>query len=260
MANKTLTLIKSLLSPGYEGSGELLELPVSSGEDKFKLKLSGQKESGKLLFLSPGFGANSRDYGPLTRLFENGSLVVRLSHLGSTKLDFLSSVFRLFWASLRHGLSSQQAILSARSWIHREENRQRRLNQLTAAITEVRRLYPSHKISLAGHSFGSDTTLLYALRYPVNELYLFSPHPPGYLIKKNSYQDIRAKKIWVISGSRDYTHDGVGPSERLSLGSVIPTEKLQNTICLQGVAHMDFAYQGLGPEGWREQLSLKLRR
>jgi hypothetical protein len=84
----------------------------------------------------------------------------------------------------------------------------------------------------------------------VDNLYLFSPHPPGYLFERESYARLRASVVWVITGTRDRTRDGVGPEERLKVAEVCDAR----VINLTGVGHMDFAFAELGPEGWVERL------
>jgi pimeloyl-ACP methyl ester carboxylesterase len=114
--------------------------------------------------------------------------------------------------------------------------------------------FPGHRLSAAGHSFGTDTALLFALQERLENLILFSPHPPGYLIEGEQYRELLVDNVWVVTGSKDFTHDGVGPRDRLQVAEFLDPSKLRKALTLEGVRHMDFAFEGLGPEGWQSAL------
>jgi len=166
----------------------------------------------------------------------------------------LEALIRLGWARLLGGKSPEQAAREVRSWLHRESNRQRRLKHALAAIEFLKVRFPEHRLSMAGHSFGTDTALLVALREPVENLYLFSPHPPGYLVANQDYRRLKAQSVWVVTGEKDFTRDGVGPQQRVRVVDFLDPKVSRAPIVLPGVGHMDFAFEGLGPQGWSEGL------
>lgn len=198
---------------------------------------------------SIGFAGSRTDYGALCRIFEPDYLVVRVAHPGFGRWAGLKAL--AWFLSLRlQGKKAVEAALRVRRWIHSEENYLRRRAQLIAVVEEVSRRYKVRSFCLGGHSYGTDTALRGALEMNVDKLYLFSPHPPGYLVERESYARLRASAVWVITGTRDRTRDGVGPEERLKVAEVCDAR----VINLTGVGHMDFAFAELGPEGWVEEL------
>jgi hypothetical protein len=253
-----LEQLKAFLKPGYGGT-DAIYLKVKAGTDLVPVLISGNVDSGSLLFLTPGFGSRLTDYGPIVRTFEKAHLVVRMVHPGSSRWSFLQALVRLLWVRGVRGLPLQEAARVARSWIHRPSNRQRRLRQLQAVVAHVSSRFPSRSISLAGHSFGSDTAILGALEQKVQNLYLFSPHPPGYLVPMEDYARLCCEKVWIVTGTRDRTRDGVGPEERLKVALHIPTEQLREVCCLEGVGHMDFALAPLAPKDLQDRLEALFR-
>lgn len=217
------------------------------------VQVSGNAGSGKCLVFSTGFAGSRTDYGALCRLFEPDHLVVRVAHPGFGRWAGLKALVWFLGLRLR-GKKVVEAALRVRRWIHSEENYLRRRVQLLTVVEEITRRYEVHSFSLAGHSYGTDTALRCALEMEVVNLYLFSPHPPGYLIPKKDYGRLRASVVWVVTGTRDRTRDGVGPQERLKVAAVCEAR----VINLLGVGHMDFAFADLGPEGWVGELGVAL--
>lgn len=252
--SKSQKVLGALLGPGYPGRGEVSQFTVQSGAERVPLVVSGTSEFREILFLSPGFASSLKDYGPLLKFFEQRYLVVRMVHLGSTRFSGLQALLRMAWARLILGQNSAEAAQFARAWIHRAANRERRVRQLSVVVEKLTTMYPGFALNLAGHSFGTDTVLRWSLRNECQHLYLFSPHAPGYLIPEQDYRRIRVKKTFLIVGSQDWTRDGVGPQERLSVASALPAQKLKQTLILDGVRHMDFAFSGWGPPNWEQEL------
>ena len=211
---------------------------------------SGNRQGKRVVLLSPGFGARVFDYGPVVRSLERDSLVLRVHHPGSGRASFLQAL-AIFSRARFKGADATQAARQARRWIHREGNRQRRVEQLSEVFRWAKARYPEKSLVLAGHSFGTDTALLCALELTVDKLMLFSPHPPGYLIGAQRYGEVTCP-VSVFVGSEDWTRDGVGPKERLKVVEVLP-EGTESTV-LPGVSHMDFAFSGLGPVDWESHL------
>ncbi|MCA9777780.1 MAG: hypothetical protein KC800_13720 [Candidatus Eremiobacteraeota bacterium] len=212
---------------------------------KIPVQVSGNGRSGSCLLFSTGFAGSRTDYGALCRLFEPDHLVVRITHPGSARWAGLKALVWFLWLRLR-GAEAGEAARRVRRWIHCQENFLRRCAQLLAVVEEISRRYKVRSFSLGGHSYGTDTALRGALEMDVKDLYLFSPHPPGYLIPEEDYARLRADVIWLVTGTRDRTRDGVGPADRLKVAEVCDTR----VINLEGVGHMDFAFAELGPEGW----------
>lgn len=204
---------------------------------------------GHPLLFSPGYGAALGDYARLAELFGQRQPVYRAHHQGSDRGSvwaLLPRFFRTWWSQ-----GHTAAALAARSQIHALPVRKRRQYQLEAALRKIQQRTGARKIDLAGHSFGTDTALMLALiqnLVEIDTLYLFSPHPPGYLIEKEQYSQLAVRRVVVVVGSRDYTRDGVGPQERLQVMEYLPSGS--QAIVLPGVAHMDFAFSDLGPKDW----------
>ncbi len=198
-------------------------------------------EGGVPLVFSPGFGASLRDYSGLCEAFSRNQPVVRVGHPGSDRWAALPALFRLLWYRAL-GYSGRESAIKVRSRLHRPPARERRFRQLAAAVEEVRRRTGATEIDLAGHSFGTDTALLLALSdlVPIQTLWLFSPHPPGYLIPRNDYTRLPVQRVNVVVGTRDWTRDGVGPSERLLVGDAVGSKA--HTVVVEGYRHMDFAF------------------
>lgn len=209
------------------------------------------------LVLSPGFGSSVFDYAPLADLFGRHQQVYRVGHPGSDRWAGFAAGARLLWQRFVRGQSALLAAQSVRSYLHRESSRYRRLRQLRLAAGMALRRGSATSIDLAGHSYGSDTALLLALLHGVelkiDTLYLFSPHPPDYLIPARDYVRLPVRRVVVVVGSRDRTRDGVGPEQRCLVAKAVG-EKAR-LITLEGVAHMDFAFLDLGPCGWPEALA-----
>lgn len=222
----------------------------SVGPERVPVQVSGNAGSGRCLLFSTGFAGSRTDYGALCRLFEPEHLVVRIAHPGSARAAGLQALGFFLWYRLR-GLDGLEAARKVRAWLHRPENCQRRLAQLLDVAEEIGRRYEIERFSLAGHSFGTDTVLRGALQMDVEELFLFSPHAPGYLIPMDRYSQLRAGKICLVTGTKDWTRDGVSPEARLKVADVCPAR----IVMLEGVRHMDFAFAELGPEGWVESLA-----
>ena len=252
MAAKKTRVVRLLLGPGYAGDGEVARFSVSG---KIPVQVSGNVRSGKCLVFSTGFAGSRTDYGALCRIFEPDHLVVRVAHPGFGRWAGLKAL--LWFLGLRvQGKKAVEAALRVRRWIHSEENYLCRRGQLLRVVDEISRRYRVRAFSLAGHSYGTDTALRGALEIDVEDLYLFSPHPPGYLVPANDYAGLRAGVVWVVTGTRDRTRDGVGPEERLKVAEVCEAR----VINLTGVRHMDFAFAELGPEGWVEELGARFPR
>lgn len=212
------------------------------------------------LLLSPGFGSWVHDYAALAELFGRRQMVYRVGHPGSDRRAALPAALSYLYGRWLMALSPVDAALRVRKALHRSAARERRLRQLVAAVAAVRRCQQDFVIDLAGHSFGTDTALLFALKYgreiAIDTLYLFSPHPPGYLIEQCEYKRLPVRKVLVITGSRDRTRDGVGPGDRLQVMSCLGQNA--RAVVLEEVAHMDFAFADLGPDGWLETLAREL--
>lgn len=189
---------------------------------------------------SPGFGAAIRAYSGLCESFAKSQPVIRVGHPGSDRWAAVPALARLLWyRALGH--SGREAAIKVRTHLHRPDMRERRLRQLIAAVQEVRSRTGATEIDLAGHSFGTDTALMLALSgtIPIRDLWLFSPHPPGYLIPWKEYALPHVRQVHVVVGSRDWTRDGVGPWERLLVAEAVG-EKARATT-LERYRHMDFA-------------------
>lgn len=199
-------------------------------------------EEGVPLVFSPGFGAALRDYSGLCRHFERIQPVVRVGHSGSDRWAVLPAALHLLWYRAL-GYSGREAAIKVRSYLHRPQARERRLRQLILAVEEVRRRTGATEIDLAGHSFGTDTALMLALSEVVSirNLWLFSPHPPGYLIPRDDYARLPVQRVNVVVGSRDWTRDGVGPFERFLVAEAVGQKA--HTIVQDGFRHMDFAFR-----------------
>ncbi len=216
---------------------------LQRGEIRVRVRFFGRPD-GPLLLICPGFGASSADYEPLAEVFGQHYRVGRLAHPGSDRWAAFGLLPRYLYWRWRDG--SSQAALKVRSQFHSETIRRLRLAQLRLALDELA------PVALAGHSFGTDTVLLAARERAVSDLFLFSPHPPGYLLAAEDYPQIQCHRALVISGTRDRTPDGVGPEERMEVADAIPVAR---PLLLPGVAHMDFAFTGAGPPEWPVQLS-----
>lgn len=213
------------------------------------------------LILSPGFGSSVYDYAPLAALFGRQQPVLRVGHPGSDRRAALGAGLRMLGYRLLRGHGPVQAARKVRAHIHRPESRRRRLRQVAHAVQQWQRQHGVGPLDLAGHSFGSDTALCFALRYgrefEIDTLYLFSPHPPGYLVSRGDYVGLPVRQVIVVVGSRDRTRDGVGPEQRLEVMQALGDKA--RAIVLDGVAHMDFAFADLGPPGWPKSLAEELR-
>lgn len=243
--SKILRLLKSLVIPDYRG-----KQPATLQFKDCSAILSGCRESSEIVIFSPGFASAATDYGPLVRVFERSALVLRVHHHGSSRFHGLVAL-SLFLGKRLRGIPSIDSAKQVRTWIHREENRKRRLRQVGEVLDWVRENHQEKSIHLAGHSFGTDTALLAALEHRPRKLTLFSPHPPGYLVPKDRYSEM-ACQVTVFVGSRDRTRDGVGPQDRLQVVEHLPPDSEAHS--LQGLAHMDFAFTGLGPKNWENSL------
>jgi len=252
--SKGLKLLRALLGSGYIGSGDTEWLVVEG----IPIQLSGNAAGGRLLLFSTGFGGRPSDYEPVVKSFEQRYLVARVGHPGFSRGAIVRALLNFFWLKLAARKSSRDAALEIRGRLHRESQRKKRLTQLECVRKGLVARYPDFKLSVAGHSFGTDTALLLALREAVETVYLFSPHPPGYLIEKGAYKKLRCGKLWVITGTRDFTRDGTGPAERLKVAALVPKHQLGGVHCLEDVGHMDFAVPGLGPTDLGAQLRVAL--
>lgn len=205
------------------------------------------------MVLSTGFASALSDYGALVDLWKGEYLVARVVHPRFSRLDGLLAVFRYAWWRWGRGLRRQEAALEVRRFLHRPKNRERRLEQLRSVVEALCAEFLDWEVSVAGHSYGTDTALRYALEREVERLVLFSPHPPGYLIPLEDYGKIRAARVQVVTGTRDFTRDGVGPSERCLVAEMIAGAELT---VLEGVGHMDFALGVVeDPTRFQRQLS-----
>lgn len=200
------------------------------------------------------------DYAPLAELFGQSQPVYRVGHPGSDRWAGLAALFRLLWHLRVEGCESSESARRVRTYLHREASRQRRLAQLSLAVQVALARENAGSIDLAGHSYGTDTALLFALGHghevAIDTLYLFSPHPPGYLIPEPDYGRLAVRRVVVVVGSLDRTRDGVGPEQRGRVVEAIGSKG--RLIWLEGVGHMDFAFPDLGPEDWRERLAKQL--
>ena len=194
------------------------------------------------------------DYAPLAELFGRRQTVYRVAHPGSDRWAGPEAAARLLVRRCLMGESPQRAAQAVRAHLHRPEARRRRLDQLWGLAGIVAR---GGRIDLAGHSFGTDTALMLALEYGdrlrIGTLYLFSPHPPGYLIDFSDYATLPVERVVVISGTRDRTRDGVGPEQRMRVLDALGAKGRK--VMLDGVGHMDFAFSDLGPPQWPERLA-----
>lgn len=165
-----------------------------------------------------------------------------VKHPGSDRLAVPSALLQLLgYRALGYG--KREAAINVRSYLHRPESRQLRLDQLLSTARRTLEESGGNQVDLAGHSFGSDTVLMLATSglISVRTLWLFSPHPPGYLIPRSEYPRLPVERVEVVVGSRDQTRDGVGPFER-SLAAVAAGDKAG--LCLvEGFRHMDFAWK-----------------
>ena len=230
---------------------------ASAGESRV---LWSGNQGERPLLLSPGFGSSVYDYAPLAHLFGQRQRVYRVGHPGSDRWAGFGAAGRLLWQRLVRGQEAQAAARIVRSHLHRETSRRRRLRQLREAARMALQRESATSIDLAGHSYGTDTALLFSLLYGgevrIDTLYLFSPHPPGYLIPVPDYSRLPVRRVVVVVGSRDRTRDGVGPGQRRQAAEAVGAKA--QLITLEGVAHMDFAFPDLGPAGWPEALAREL--
>lgn len=204
------------------------------------LLYTSEVEEGVPLIFSPGFGSSLYNYGGLCESFAKHQPVIRVAHPGSDLRAVLPAGLRLLWYRLL-GYRDREAAIKVRSYLHRPEARQRRLRQLVAAVEEVCRRTGTSTVDLAGHSFGTDTALQFVLSTSVRvrDLWLFSPHPPGYLIPMAEYSRLPVRSVKIVVGSRDWTRDGVGPRERLLVTEAVGCKA--STAVSEGYSHMDFA-------------------
>lgn len=226
----------SLLSPPRPQS-RVVELWRT---EEGRLLYTSDVEEGIPLIFSSGFGSLLYNYGGLCDSFAESQPVIRVGHPGSDRRAALPALLRLFCYRLL-GYCDREAAIKVRSWLHRPEARQRRLRQLSAAVEEVCRRTGASTVDLAGHSFGTDTVLQFTLsgKVPVRNLWLFSPHPPGYLIPIADYSRLPVRSVKVVVGSRDWTRDGVGPRERRQVREAIGN--LAELVVRKDFRHMDFA-------------------
>lgn len=254
-AKRLIVQAAALLRAGYCGPGALKQ-----SVNGIPVLLSGNFESDRLVVLSPGFASSLTDYEAVVKALENRALVVRVFHEGNGRKAGLSALFRyLVWRFFR-GLRPIEAAKKVRAHIHRPENRRCRVDQLKSVLDGLCTEFPRARLSLIGHSYGTDTALQAALHFELSSLVLLSPHPPGYLFKEEDYGKLRARRVVVITGTRDWTRDGVGPSERLRVADFLSGEMKVARMCLEGVGHMDFALSALGPTGWEAELKEILDR
>lgn len=209
------------------------------------------------LIFSLGFGANVRDYEPLASILHEHHPLYRVGHAGFGRWAALGALWRLARERFVAGCSGIEAVRRVRGMIHAEECRTMRLLQLELAVAAVlSRQGCCRHLSLAGHSFGTDTVLQFALEHgaklEIETLYLFSPHPPGYLIPFEDYSRLRVGKVVVITGTRDWTRDGVGPERRLEILDHLKVPS--RGVVLERMGHMDVAFAGLGPTIWPREL------
>lgn len=213
--------------------------------------LSGPPQ-GPPLVVCPGYGSTMHDYAPLAELFGERQVVYRVQHHGTARWDAFLNGLRFLWLRRRHGVGAQEAARTIRARIHHPAIRARRLSQLHRSVLEVMRHSGASSVDLAGHSYGTDTVLMFAgahgRQIPIDTLYLFSPHPPGYLIPPADYARLPVKNVVVVSGTRDRTRDGVGPEQRMKVMECLPASA--RGLVLDGVGHMDFAFADLGPRDW----------
>ncbi len=241
-----------------EGAGE--HIPVLWSRSR-----SSETDDTPLVF-SVGFGASVRDYEPLAAVLQERHPLFRVGHPGFGRWAALGALFRLARERFVSGASGVEAARRVRAMIHAEDCRTMRLLQLELAVAAVLSRQDQsqsgarRRLSLAGHSFGTDTVLQFALQYghtlDIETLYLFSPHPPGYLIPSVDYARLKVGKVVLVSGTRDHTRDGVGPDQRLKVAEhlKVPVQ----AIVLDGVGHMDVAFPGLGPIAWPKELHAAL--
>lgn len=214
--------------------------------------------AGLPLVFSAGFGSALSDYGPLVEMLVRHQPVLKVEHPGSARWAGLQAGLHLLWRRFWLGEGKVEAARGVRAHLHREESRERRLAQLREAVEESRRRLGDGPIDLAGHSYGSDTALLFALRHghevPIRRLILLCPHPPGYLVPRTDYAALPVAEVVIVTGTRDWTRDGVGPEQRWQ----VVQATAGRGIVLDGVAHMDFAFRDLGPADWPQRLEREL--
>ena len=256
-SERLIRYAKALFGSGYQGAGAARQFCIARGGEQVEVLQSGNDHTGRVFLLTPGFGARLTDYGPLVKLFEEKGLVVRVRHAGSGRVAALRALLKLLLQRLS-GRSGQEAALGTRAWIHQDAHRFRRLKQLRIVEDYYREQLPECRLSVIGHSFGTDTALLFALQRETDGLYLFSNHPPGYLIAQADYASLKANEIRVITGTRDTTRDGVRPEQRLRIADFLASDRVGGVHCLEGVAHMDFAFSGWGPKDWPRELQTLL--
>ena len=216
--------------------------------------LCGNFHSDRILLLSPGFASALTDYGPVVRRFEKTHLVVRVGHPQNGRSAGLQALLLLDWHRWVGRLGAGPAARRVREWVHGRDRCLRRVAQFEVVADWLEQSFPGFRLSVLGHSFGTDTVLRFALRRAVESVYLLSPHPPGYLVNREGYARLMADRILVITGTRDVTRDGVGPEQRLAVAGAVPAGILEGAWILPEVGHMDFAFTGLGPEGWEQAL------
>lgn len=217
--------------------------------------LCGNFAAEYLVVLSPGFASSLTDYAPVVKALESRALIARVFHQGNGRMAGLEALLRLIgWRVLR-SLPPVEAARKVREHIHRPVNRERRVEQLSAVLDGLQLEFPARRLSLLGHSYGTDTVLRAALRYEVESLVLLSPHPPGYIFPERDYPKLRARRVSVVTGTEDWTRDGVGPRERLKVAGCLAGDVEVAATCLTGVGHMAFAFSEIGPSGWDSELS-----
>ena len=182
-------------------------------------------------------------------MFGHTQPVVRVRHPGSDFRAAVAALGRLLGYRLL-GYADREAALRVRSSLHRPEVRALRLRQLSDAVQQTVRRTGAEAIDLAGHSFGTDTVLQYALSpmVPIRNLWLFSPHPPGYLIPSRDYARLSAQTVHVVVGSRDTTRDGVGPRDRMWVEHAVGSRA--RLLVPEGFRHMDFAGSKVYDQNW----------
>jgi pimeloyl-ACP methyl ester carboxylesterase len=241
----------------------LIPAPMQAGKETWSLPdgraLCCRGQAGGVpLVLSLGFGSALTDYVPLVEMLLQHQPVIRVEHPGSARRAGLEAGLRLLWRRWWLGEGKGEAARRVRAHLHRPASRERRLAQLREAVEATQQRWGTGPIDLAGHSFGTDTALLFALRHghevPIRRLILLCPHPPGYLVPLEAYAALPVDEVVVVTGTRDWTRDGVGPEARWA----VVQASGGRGVMLQDVAHMDFAFPGLGPVDWPQQLEREL--
>lgn len=238
-------------------AGRLALLDSESGLQICWSELEGKPP----LLLSPGFGSRLHDYGALRQAFLDRYCLYRMVHPGTDR----SAAARIGAAHLLHmgllGWSRQFSARKLRRYIHSPTHRQTRSRQLSQAIDFVLKHSRQSSLSLAGHSFGTDTVLSYAVSQAetsiIKDLYLFSPHPAGYLIPEQSLKRRLARKVLVITGDADYTADGVGPNERWGVLKPLADGNKVQGVFLWQFGHLDPALS-CPRQAWVNQLGTEL--